>query len=131
MRNFNKQPRGGVRVDVELKKRLRNRSLPLTNAQRYNLKQMGIKVSKNTTEKEAASMAKRVCGPETNYKINPEASLLFRKRKTAKPKSMSPRQARIEVLLHRIAMPHEVIDKEGNVTKHSGSNRALKQLASL
>ena len=103
-------------LDVEMKKRLRDRSTPLTNAQRHVLKQMGVRVDKNTTEKEAVTLVKRVCGPETNYRFDPRSSALFRKRKSAKPKTISERQHAFNVLSYRA---------------DNGSKRAVKMLAKL
>ena len=114
--NFRKPQHGGVPVDVQGKKILRHRSGLLTNAQRHVLRQMGVRVDKNTTEKQAVMLVKRVCGPETNYKYNPEGSLLFRKRRKPKPKNTTSRQHRMNVLMHR---------------EEQGSKSATKDLAKL
>jgi len=106
----------GVPINVEMKEQLRNRSLPLTNAQRHVLKQMGVKVDKNATEKEAVMLVKRICGPETNYRVNPEGSKLFRKRRRDKPKGISARQHMTNVLMYR---------------EENGSKRASKELAKI
>lgn len=102
-------------VDNSFKEQLRNRSLPLTNEQRANVKKMGIKVKPGNTEKDIVKLLKRIVTGRTNYKLT-DTSQLVRKRKTAKPKSMSKRQARIEVLDYRIMC---------------GSNRAVKQLKNI
>lgn len=99
--NIRKPHQGGVPIDVQGKTQLRNRSDVLSNAQRHVLRQMGVRVEKNTTEKEAVMLVKRVCGPETNYKYDPKSSSLFRKRKAAKPKSITKRQHAFNVLSYR------------------------------
>jgi len=106
----------GVPMNVEMKKQLRNRSMLLSSDQRNVLRKMGINIDKTITEKQAVKIAKRICGPETNYRVNPEGSKLFRKRIAAKPKSVTARQAKIEVLAHRI---------------ENGSKQAVKRLAIL
>jgi len=114
--NYRKPHEGGVPIDVAGKRLLRNRSMSLTNAQRHVLRQIGVRADKITTEKQAVMLVKRICGPETNYRHNPEGSLLFRKRKTSKPKRISKRQHYINVTMYRA---------------DSGSKSAAKHLANL
>ena len=68
----------------------------------------------STTEKEAVMLVKRICGPETNYRVNPAGSKLFRKRIAAKPKGISKRQHGINILMY---------------AEENGSKRAAKDLA--
>jgi hypothetical protein len=96
----------GIPVDVKVKARLRDRSMPLTNDQRAVLKSMGIKPDKKVngkkvplTEKEAANLCKRVITGATNYKNG--VSNLTRKKKLAKPKRVTKRQHNVSILLNR------------------------------
>ena len=105
----------GVPVNVRGKAILRNRSVLLSNAQRHVLKQMGVKVDKNTTEKQAVKLAKRIVTFESAY-IKGYVSKWTRKRITPRPKNISARQYKINDLIYR---------------EENGSNRAVKELAKL
>ncbi len=121
----------GVLVDVQGKKQLRNRSIPLTNAQRHVLKQMGVKVDKNATEKEAVMVVKRIVTFESAYSNINYISKWTRKRRGHKPRGISIRQHKINVLMHRETTPFTTSDKDGNIIRHSGSKRAAKELTKI
>ena len=106
----------GVPMDAQSKKNLRNRSVRLTNAQRHVLKQMGVRVDKNATEKQAVMLVKRVVNFESAYNKPGYISKWTRKCISNKPKSISKRQHYTNVLMYR---------------EESGSNRATKKLAKL
>ena len=108
--------RCGIPMDVQGKKHLRNRSVRLTNAQRHVLKQMGVRVDKITTEKQAANLAKRIVTFESAYKKPGYTSKWTRKRIGHKPKGISMRQHKTNVLMYR---------------EEHGSKRAAKELAKL
>lgn len=123
----------GVPVDTVLKARLRHRSAVLTTVQLEVLKKMGVDTKEMSTEKEAVKIAKRIVNFESNYDAPGYISPWRRKVKSkySNPVTMSKRQARIEVLMHRMDTPHTTTDSEGNTTKHAGSKRAAKQLKVL
>ena len=106
---------GGVRVNVGAKFRLRNRSVPLSNAQRHVLRQMGVRTDKIATEKQAGMAVKRIVNFESDY-VRGYVSPWTRKRRKPKPKGISNRQHRINVLMHR---------------EEHGSKGATKDLARL
>lgn len=106
----------GVPVDIIGKKILRNRSISLTNAQRHVLKQMGVKVDKSTTEKEAVKLVKRIVTFESAYGDKNYISTWTRKKRKAKPKNISKRQHKANVLMYR---------------EENGSKRATKKLMKL
>ena len=91
----------GVPVNTTEKTSLRNRSLPLSSEQRDSVKKMHVKLKPNMTEKEAVKILKRIVTFESAYDDPAYISPWVRKVKRAKPKRVSDRQAKIEVLIHR------------------------------
>jgi len=118
----------GMPSDIRAKKQLRNRSMPLTDTQRQVLNKMGIRLSRNATEKDAVKIAKRICSFDKNYKEPGHISQWTRKGHSAKPKAITARQHRISLYLHRMATPFTTIVND-EVIRHSGSKRAEKMLS--
>lgn len=106
----------GLPVNTETKKHLRNRSIKLSNAQRHVLRQMGVRVDKGTSEKDAVKLVKRIVTFESAYADKKYLSKWTRKMKKPKPKRVSHRQFRINALVH---------------TAGNGSKRAAKELEKI
>jgi hypothetical protein len=106
----------GIPVNVRGKAILRKRSILLTNAQRHVLKQMGVRVDKRTTEKQAVMAVKRIVNFESAYGDKSYISKWTRKRRGHKPKNLSNRQHMMNTLMYR---------------EEHGSKKATKDLAKL
>jgi len=106
----------GIPVDTEAKALLRKRSIKISNAQRHVLRQMGVRVDKKTTEKDAVKLIKRIVTFKSAYGDPNHIAVDSRRPHRAKPKRLTERQHLVNVL----------VNAAGN-----GSNRAAKNLARL